>query len=298
MQILPPVPVTQARIDATNVPETDAPVWDIATTYNLANTVIYEHAVYESLVGSNLGNQPDISATEWLRLGATNRFKPFDGIISDPAVQALNISYTLAHDGGYISGVAVFGLVGTSLEIKTVDPVDGTVFSQTYTLLDESSVVSWSDYFFSPVGVQRREILEIEIPPYINAATTITVSAASGDVAIGEIVLGRVLELGVTLYNTSLSIEDYSRKDRDQFGNPIIIERAFARLVDYDVKLPTASVRYVQSTLANIRARPVVWVGSVEEEYGTIVYGYYRRFDIVLSSPSLSDATIEVEGLV
>jgi len=29
----------------------------------------------------------------------------------------------------------------------------------------------------------------------------------------------------------------------------------------------------------------------------TIVYGYYRDFDIVLSNPSLSNGTIEVEGL-
>lgn len=298
MQIVPPISVTPTNLVSSSIPENDAPVWAVGTTYASGATVIYENAVFESLVGSNTGNQPDVSPDEWLRLGATNRYKAFDKLISDPATSTSDIVYTIGHNGTSINSVALFGLVGLSATVTTVDSVDGTVFSETFNLLDESAVIDWFTYFFSELNVQQAEVLTLGIPPYTNAETTVTITTLGGVAKVGQIVLGRSSGLGVTVYNTSLSIEDYSRKERDQFGNAIIVERAFAQLVDFDIQFETPTARYVQRTLGKYRATPVVWVGSEDPQFGTIVYGYYRRFDITLSSPSQSDATIEVEGLI
>lgn len=299
MKIVPPIEVNDTNLIASNIVENDAPLYNPATNYNTGDLVIYDHWVYESLANTHSGNQPDLHPEFWLLIGATNLYKPFDERISDQASNLDTITYTIGHNGTSVLSVAAFNLVGLSVEIEVNDPIDGLVYSETFPLLDESAVVDWSSYFFSPVGLQQTEILARNIPPYANAETTITITAATGELAkVGQIVLGRDIDLGITTYGTSLSIEDYSRKERDQFGNPIIVERAFAQLVDYDVKLETNLARFVQRTLAEYRTKPVVWIGSDDEIYGTIVYGYYRRFDIVLSSPSLSDATIEVEGLI
>lgn len=298
MRIIPPVSVSDANLASTNIPEDDAPVWDVATEYGLGDTVIKNHSVYESLLAANTGNDPATDTVNWLYLGATNRYKPFDRRLSDRASYPDEITYTLDHNGEYISAVAVFGLVGTTLEIEVTDPVDGVIFSETYMLLDNSGVVDWSTYFFSPVGVQRQEVLEVAIPPYLAASTRITVANPGGVAEVGQVALGRLLDLGVTVYGTSLSIEDYSRKDRDTFGNPVIVQRAFSQLIDYSISLKTPTVRRLQNTLAGYRTTPIVWVGDADEDLGTIVYGYYQRFDIVVSSPTLSDASIEVEGLI
>ena len=53
----------------------------------------------------------------------------------------------------------------------------------------------------------------------------------------------------------------------------------------------------MQNTLANFRATPIVYIGSEDEAFATIVYGFYRRFDITLEGPAYSFAAIEVEGL-
>jgi hypothetical protein len=298
MKIITPIEITESNLFSSNIPETDAPLWDVATEYADKAKVIFAHAVYESLEAGNLGNQPDQDSARWLRLGATNRYKAFDKRISDRAALADQVTYTIAHAGALVSGVAVFGIAGATLEIEVTDPIDGIVFSKTYGLFDDAGVVDWHTYFFSPVGVQREEVIEIEIPPYLNASTRITVTNTGGIAEVGQIAIGRVLDLGVTAYGTSISIEDYSRKERDAFGNAIIVERAFAQLIDYSLKVTTQAARRLQSTLAEYRAIPVVWIGSTTEELGTLVYGYYRRFDIVLAGPTVSDASIEVEGLI
>lgn len=298
MQIITPIEISESNLTASSIAEDDAPAWLVGTSYALGDEVIFGHAVYESLEAANLGNQPDTDPLRWLRLGATNRYKAFDKRISDPATAADQISYTLAHDGNFVSGIAVFGMAGATLQIEVTDPADGLVFSETYTLFDDTGAVDWYSYFFSPIGVQRAEVIEVEIPPYLYASTTITVTNTGGIARIGQIAIGRVLDLGVTSYGTSLSIEDYSRKDRDQFGNAIIVERAFAQLIDYSIRVTTQAARQLQSTLAQYRTIPVVWIGSPTERLGTLVYGYYRRFDIVLAGPTVSDASIEVEGLI
>jgi hypothetical protein len=53
----------------------------------------------------------------------------------------------------------------------------------------------------------------------------------------------------------------------------------------------------VQKALADIRTTPTVFIGD-EDRAETIVYGFYRGFNIVISTPSISDCSIEVEGLI
>jgi len=114
---------------------------------------------------------------------------------------------------------------------------------------------------------------------------------------VGQIVFGYKVDLGLTTYGTTISIEDFSRKETDAFGNFIIVERPFSKRADYDVRFPTGTARKVQETLAKYRATPIVYIGSEDVAFGTTVYGYYRRFDLTLETPSLSLAAIEVEGL-
>lgn len=297
MQIVVPIAVTDANLVSSSVPEDDAPVWSAATTYADEDEVIFEHAVYESLVDGNIGNQPDTSPDKWLRLGATNRFKAFDEKISDLVVLNAPIEYVVAHDGSAVTSVSAFGLQASAIRVVSEDPGEGVVFDQTFTLIDNDQVIDWFSYFFGPVGEQRREIIINNIPPFALGETTVQI-LGGGELKVGQIVLGRATPIGVARYGTNVGIRDFSRKDRDDFGNPIIVERGFARLVDFDLVINTTDTRRIQNLLAQNRARPVVWNGSVDDALGTLVYGYYLDFEIVLSSPSVSNVSIQVEGLV
>jgi len=301
MDIIKPVTVTNSILTSSNVAENDYSEWSSSTTYADGDNVIVigtTHKVYESLVGSNLNNDPTTDdGTNWLEIGSTNRWKAFDQKISDQVTNLNTIEYQFNSADTNVTAVSFFGLSGNSVNVTVTDSTDGEVYNEDFSLLDNSEIVDLFTYFFAEQGV-KTEALFTGIPPYLNSDVEVTITADTGTNAkVGQIVFGFLSNFGLTTYGTSVGIEDYSRKETDAFGNFIITERAFAKLVDYDVRLETGKARTVQNTLANFRATPLVYIGSEDEALAAIVYGFYRRFDITLEGPAYSFAAIEVEGL-
>jgi hypothetical protein len=171
--------------------------------------------------------------------------------------------------------------------------VDGVVYDETTTAIDNSGIANWFDWYFSPIVPKPAGTLT-DLPLYGSATVRIRITGAF---TLGELVLGSLTEIGTTGYGTQISIIDFSRKDRDTFGNAIVIRRAFANLVTYAVKVQTARVGYARDILADRRATPTVFIGS-DNHPATVVFGFYRDFTITLAGPSSSDCSIEVEGLI
>lgn len=299
MDIIRPVVVTDAVLDSSNVPEDDHDEWSAGTSYTVGNRVILlsTHRIYEAVDSSTGVNPATDDGTNWLDIGATNRFKAFDQKISDPVIQLDSIQYTLTDDNSIPTAVALFGVKGVSATVKVTDALEGVVFEETKSLLDSDEVFDWFSYFFEDINFVRT-ILFTNLPPYRGATVEVTVTQTTGEIAeLGQLVFGYLLDLGLTTYGTAISIQDFSRKETDAFGNFIVVERAFANLVDFDVRLPTQTAGRVRRILADFRATPIVYIGNEDSSFGTVVYGFYRNFDITLDTPSLSFAAIEVEGL-
>lgn len=298
-------------LTASNVPEDDHPEYSAGTTYADGDKVIVlddnVHRIYESLQGANTGNYPpDEDDTEppvwWLNLGAVNRWKMFDGGTSTQTQRAGNIEVELT-PGVVVDALALFSLSATQLSIVVDDPTDGQVYNATFDLTDNGAVTDWYAYFFEPI-VRRSDYSVTDLPPY--GTTTITVTlTGSGTVQCGLLVLGKRQQLGATVWGSSVGIVDYSRKETDAFGNFMITERRFAKLVDFDVQIDTRAVSAVQRSLAAYRATPIVYQGADPQKMAAagreheelIVYGYYRDFSIVLATFPISNCTIQVEGL-
>jgi hypothetical protein len=255
--------------------------------------------VYESASNSNIGNDPTTDdGTNWILVGATNRWKAFDQKISDPVTNANSITYTLTTTQSIVNSLAFFNLSADSVQITVTPSGSGSpVYDETFFLLDTTSVIDWYTYFFEPATTKEKELLVTNLPSYPNAVVVITISDAGETAKVGQIVLGSLVSLGRTGYGTTVGIEDYSTKERDTFGNAIIVQRAFAQKADYEVEITTQDTRRVQRFLATYRATPVVWIGNQDPSYGLIVYGFYTQFSINLATPSVSYTTLEVEGL-
>jgi hypothetical protein len=301
MQIIKPVTVTNSILTSSNVTEDDYAEWSAGTTYADGDNVIVigtTHKVYESLVGGNVGNDPTTDdGSNWLEISATNRWKAFDQKISDPVANLNSIEYTLSDSASNITAVSLFGLKGVSANVTVTDGGATEVYNETISLIDNRNIVDWYTYFFEE-QTQKEQAQFLNIPPYLGSDVTVTVTEATGETAqLGQLVLGFLSNLGITTYGTSISIEDFSRKETDDFGNFIVVERAFAQLADFDIQFETGNARKIQRTLAGFRATPIVYIGSEDTSYGTTIYGFYRRFDLTLEGPSLSFGAIEVEGL-
>ena len=104
------------------------------------------------------------------------------------------------------------------------------------------------------------------------------------------------IEIGQCLYGTEVGIVDYSRKERDTFGNITLIERGYSDLVRYNVVIETSDAAVVRALLASKRASSAVYVGHADHVI-THVTGYLQSFSIDLQ-PNYSPLTLEVEGEV
>ena len=269
--------------------------WDILlpSTYDVGDVVkIYgtANSIHEAL--SQNSEYPPIS-DNWLRIKSVNELAMFSDQISDKTKNISSITFKI-DIADQVTSIAFFGVVGNSIQIT--GQKNGDVFyNKTKKLVDNGLINDWWEYYYGPIS-SLEEYIVTDIPPTRDGTYTISIINSGNVAECGLIVFGRTTNIGVSNFGTSVSIMDYSRKERDEFGRPIIVERNFTKQVSYDVTCETSSVGSVQRILASVRAIPCVWIGD-EKRSETVVFGYYNDFNIVISSPSLSDCSIDVEGL-
>lgn len=296
MQIIKPIDITEAVLVTSNVPEDDYPPWDSSTSYLVGDRCLRNRRIYEALLAHS-GVDPGGAATSpatWLDLGMDNRWRMFDDQVGSLTRQAGAIAVAL-QPGTVINALALFNLQGRTVTVAMTDPNEGEVYRRTLSLVD-AGVSDWYAWCFAPIG-RRRDVVLLDLPAYGTAQLSVTVDNAGDPAACGHLVTGTQADLGVALYGTSVGITDYSRKDTDEFGNALVVERAYSKRAEFDLRLDTARVGAIQRLLASIRARPVVWIGEPSYE-ATVLFGFFKDFTLSISGPSLSDGTLTVEGLV
>ncbi len=297
MKVIAPTPITDAVLVSCSVPENDHPEWSSATAYTVGQKVIIAatHQIYEALT-AHTNKPPATSPADWLPLGATNRWRMFDSKVGTTTSAAGLVSVTLAP--GIVTGVALFGVNAAQVQVVMTDQVEGVVFDRTVDLQDYTDITDWHAYFFE--DVRRKPSLIVEgLPSYRAAQLTITASGGEAEtVSIGSLVIGKVRTFAENiLAGASVGIQDFSRKERDAFGNFQVVERAYADLVRWRLILDNSRVDFFRETLASLRATPAVYVGS-NAFNSTVIYGFFRDFDVTIAYPNHSECSIEIEGLV
>ena len=309
LTIVRPLTITDTILDvsgsppATNVPENDYAAWSAGTTYNVGDRVILTstHRVYESLLSGNTGNDPTVvsSPIYWIEVGPTNRWAVFDTSISTKTAQANNITYRLI-PGQAINTVACLNVTnGTQITVTMYSPATGSPGQVYQKVVDLSGLPlspDWWAWFYGQRYVPSQSIL-LDLPSYTDCEIEIEILGGSS-LAVGKILVGQQQNFGLGIkYGDRVGIQDYSRKETNEFGDTILVQRAFAKRANFDLFLNKAEVDSFQTALSTIRATPVLWIGSTEYE-STTLFGFYKNFDILISYPEHSDCELEIEGLV
>lgn len=294
MKVLAPIEFQASQLVSTTAVETYS-AYNAGTTYAEDAYVTYGTRIYQSLVGSNIGNQPDISPTFWIDSGPGNKYALFDNQVSTQTTATSPLNVTV-NPGRAINGTAFLELEGTQLVVTMTDGSGGpTVYSNTIPL-DDTVILDWYGYFFEEYQ-QRTEVILTDIPSYLNGILSFSLTGTS--VKIGVFTYGTLYTLGGTQYGASVGIRDYSIKTTDDFGNTTFVQRAFSKRMDASVFMPNTSITANQKILTRVRATPCVWVGSEDSNMRpTVVYGFFRDFSIDISYPSYSMCRLEIEGLI
>lgn len=298
MRILPPLTITPAMVTS------DVPITETAWTAGTYAEGIQRYVgmyIFEVVDPLGTTDEPTAGAAKpiptWIKTGAINRFKMFDLVIGDATVKtagAINIAIV---PGKLVNGLAFFNVSAKSIRVKLTDPDDGVVYDKTISLSIADGMGSWYKFFFTRKAKEDTAVF-FDIPRYRNATIDITVENEAGlDAIVGEVVMGEFEIIGTTLMNFTFGIEDFSRKERDDFGNFIIVERYYAKVASFDVFLRNAQVSPAFRLLAAQRAKPTLYVGD-ESKPETIILGFFKNFSTLRTGPLSSEMTLEIEGLV
>jgi hypothetical protein len=253
------------------------------------------HLVFESLKDFNLNNIPLSSNTHWLKVSSTNRWRMLDSSISSRTSNLDTVDVVL-NIFGRINAVAMLNLRAASVRVIMTNGTEGVVYDRSENLSSTVGINNWYSWYFSPI-VRQRGILFSDLPTYQDTELNVIITDIDNMAEIGALVVGNSTLFGVTQYGMNVGIIDFSIKQRDTFGNISVIERGFSRRTSLTVWAENSLVDEIVNVLSDIRAKPAVYEGS--EQFGSsLVYGFYRDFDVAVEMPTASLLDITIEGLI
>jgi len=302
MNVVKPATITDLNLFSSTVPEPDTGeiIW-VSGTYNLGDRRIKTntHRVYEVTATPSTTDDPEIGVNAvpptWVDVSPTNKWAMFDNVNSTSTKEITQLVIEIK-DGVVNNSLALFNITGaTNINVTVTDPVDGIVYTKNTLLLNNSQVLGWYYYYFSPI-ITKSDFIALDLPAYPLATIKITIDGQN--ISIGNFIVGNKLNIGVAKYGTSVQLLTFNRKDVDSFGNTVVKKGRTSKLVSFDVGILKNNVNYVFDTISSITSVPAVWVGAGDTNDPTIVFGYYKDYQNNISSPTITDATITIEGLV
>jgi len=304
MKVIKSQTVTPTTLTTTDVPENDALEWVTSTNYHVGDQAMVTttangaatatHKIYVS-VHSQSGNDPTIDdGTNWTEVSSTNRYKMFNDVVQEQTTQAdiIDVSITPA---AVTTALAAINVDCASITVVVTDPLEGEVYNQTFPMTSYSGITNWYDYFFTAID-RKKELSVLGLPPYSAAVIDVTFNDSGETAKVGALVLGTSANIGDSQYGASFGIIDYSTKSVDAQGRTTVTTGTYSDEADIDVVIETGRFAEVKKILTDLRTTPSVWIAEDNTE-GTIIYGYYREFDVLLTGPVVSMCTLSIEGL-
>lgn len=273
------------------------PDWNATTAYTTGQEVVYGFYVWIAASPSTGEIPSDSNTANWTKKRASNYYAMFDGTTNNRTIyDGTNFVVEISAQG--VNSLGFFSVYATSINVLMTDPIAGVVYNETLALnINSEGVTDGYTYFFLPIPEEGTTVdrVLLNLPPYPSSTIQITFNAGN-DAYIGMLAAGTTRDLGMANFGTSVSINDFSTKETNQFGDATVVERIFTKNVDYDVTMRTGLVETAQSLLSSYRATPCMWIGD-ENRGSTIVYGFIDDFDLVLSNWTTSSLSLKIEGL-
>ena len=300
-KVLVPTPVSDAALKSCTVdePASGEIEWNAATAYALGQEAIRAslHKVYRRKVAGTTATAPEADATNWLEIGATNRWKMFDQKIGSRTASA-SADITTVLELGSIEGVALLDLRGESVTVTLKQTPGGAVAYTRTTSLDDTPVSSVYDWMYGEYR-QLYNVIFSDLPgQFPNGELTVTVHANATGAAIGALVAGRVHTIGLTEYGAGSGLLNWGKVVDDGFGNRTWEEGGYANRVTLPLVMETADMSRVKRLLTSVRSTPCVYVASTLARYDSLnCYGVYRDLYITVPHNGMVTCNLEIDGL-
>lgn len=295
-----PVVLNSTSVTASSLTETTA-AWAGGTTY-AADAEVYRvvdgiHQKFVSLQASNTGHTPEAEPDWWADAGPTNAWAFADETVSTVSTDADEIEIEVTVPATERADVLyAAGLTGLSIRLQVEDPIAGPVFDETRNLSDPAAITDWWK-FFNAALTYLDEVVFSDLPSGAGSVMTVTVANAGGTAGVGVLYPGFRVALGNARWDWTTSIRDYSGFVDDDFGNRVLIPRAYRKLASGQVLLENRVKDSVERLLASARAAVRLYI--VDDAYTSLTILGTAQWAVEMSlPPSRSLCSLQLESVV
>jgi hypothetical protein len=265
-----------------------------STAYAIGAIVVYGGKyAYKKLTGTGASSvTPDLDTTNWAKYSITEKFAPFDLSMSTKSTDFNGTELILlANDFDALVFIgATFSGIALNIEFVAV-PLVGSG----YTSLNSMQVDLNSGNTF----VDLSSLVAVAFPSPAYPGLRITRSPGGGNMGcFKEIVIGKLQDLGATRKGWDVSINDYSKKLVDEYGNVSITKRGFSSRMNISSHFENdASAEAAISMLETNRATPMMWIG-VDSRPSTWIIGYGQNWSMKNTDTEQNILQLTIEGVV
>lgn len=299
--IVRPVTVTDSVLVSTDVPETDYAAWNSGTTYGTGPTarciLTSTHKVYESIQAGNLNHSPtDADASSWwIEVGPTNAWRLFDTSNSTSTAKASSMTYTLDPGVG-VNALAVLNVKGCNdVQIEVNHPTLGLLYDETTSLTSLPGSSGWWEWYYAD-RTSPPLMVATDLPGIPGCTVTVTFSGTP-ELSVGVLLVGEQTRIGIAVQQGArVGITDYSRKETNDFGDTVLVQRAYAKRATFDLPIDAPLVDDAVEFLSGLRAVPCLWIGS-SLYASTVIFGFYKDFEVNLAYRTVSECSLTIEGM-
>ncbi len=202
---------------------------------------------------------------------------------------------------GGASSIGFIGAEGRDIRVVMTDregPGAHVVFDKTVSL-DASPIFTVYDWLFADYEPLQDGVISGLPEHFRSGLLTITITATSGQTAVGVCKPCRTLDVGDTAWGAKVGILDFGEKVRDRFGNFSYRQGDWAKTGSLESELPTQRFAVVYRALARLRGKPIFIVGGDEVQgYEPLTaYGVYKDFSIAVPYRQRVLCSLEYEGM-
>lgn len=264
----------------------DETLWSSSATYLRGEEIRFGHYLYKyaGIAGTNTSNDPTTDTDYWVQSGTSNYYSMLGERTSDQTIVADKIE--IEFDLNRFDTIALLNMYGTELTIEITDLATSQIVETlNYDLLDRD-VYNYTTWFFAPFDF--KETLLINISLYTNCRAKLTLNNLGDFAKIGRLVVGRSIDIGITLFGGSMTHDSYSTESFNEFGDPTLIKRGSFFNENYTLKVKSSNVPYLKKLRKQLNTIPVLFIGTTEDNsifQNLLSYGLWQTYSISLEGP-------------
>lgn len=282
------------RVISVNVSD-NTQLWYSGIRLRANQQVSYARRIYQAVSEIRLDKAPNDPeyAPVMLDVGASADLRFKDELVSTQTKSRGDLRIRLNVDKGIIDRINLLNVSGSSAEIYK----DERLLAKKQ--LRTKRAKSWSEFFTASFKGWGKSAQSIAIGQNSGELSLVIKSGWQG-AALGHLSLGKGEDIGSCYLEPRVSVLDYSRKKKDDWGNISILKGKSTSLLDIKAFVPTEFVDEVKTTLQNATGELVTIVAD-ERDRGIsslTLHGFIKEFSIVITSAQSSELSLSFEGII